>query len=142
MYLHIVVLNVFSNRQPLPPQDQNGPGVYYKIFWRRYRTDNTDEEFQPKLLKEWGNIGQYVVSVPSQYYYTRYQVQVQAFNDIGEGPVSNISMVYTAEDMPQATPTIVTPKPYNSTSINVTWTPVDVTREKIRGKLLGYRVRG
>lgn len=124
----------------LPPQDQNGPGIYYKIFWRRYRSE-TDEEFQSLALRKWGNIDYHVVSVPSQYYYTLYEVKVQAFNDIGPGPISNISTAYTAEDMPQATPTIVTPKPYNSTAINVTWTPVEPTREKVRGKLLGYRVR-
>lgn len=42
--------------------------------------------------------------------------------------------------MPQTTPTVVMPIPYNSTAINVTWTAVEETREKIRGELLGYRV--
>lgn len=42
--------------------------------------------------------------------------------------------------MPQTTPTVVMPIPYNSTAINVTWAPVEETREKIRGELLGYRV--
>lgn len=79
--------------------------------------------------------------MPSQYYYTLYQVKVQAFNDIGNGSISNASLAYTAEDMPQATPTGVFPKPYNSTAINVTWTAVETTRDKIRGKLLGYRIR-
>lgn len=42
--------------------------------------------------------------------------------------------------MPQAAPALVVPRPYNSTAINVTWIPVEETREKVRGKLIGYRV--
>lgn len=68
-------------------------------------------------------------------------MHLQAWNDLGPGPISQIEQIYSAEDMPQTTPTIVTPRPYNSTAINVTWSAVDESREKIRGELLGYRVR-
>ena len=42
--------------------------------------------------------------------------------------------------MPQATPTQVSAHPYNGTALNVSWLPIDDTRENIRGKLLGFRV--
>ena len=43
--------------------------------------------------------------------------------------------------MPQVAPTKVGARPFNSTAINVTWTPIPETREKIRGKLIGYRIK-
>ncbi|KYN31788.1 Contactin [Trachymyrmex septentrionalis] len=123
---------------PLNPSDQNGPGVYYKIFWRR---KGYEKEFQSLSLREYGNIGSSVVSIPQQYYYTEYEVKVQAINDMGEGPVSNIETVYSAEDMPQAAPQLVYSMSYNSTSLNVTWQPIEQTRERVRGKLIGHRIK-
>ena len=59
---------------------------------------------------------------------------------MGYGPESNITTIYSAEDMPQIAPQRVLAESFNSTSVNVTWQPIDQTREKIRGKLIGHRV--
>ncbi|CAG7734727.1 unnamed protein product [Allacma fusca] len=126
---------------PLPPQEQNAPGIHYKVYWRLHH-DNMKQEFQSKLLEDWGNIGMYVVQIPTKYYYLPYDVKVQAFNSEGPGPNATESVqIYSAEDMPQVAPSLVVPVVYNSTAINVTWTPVEETREKMRGKLIGYRIR-
>lgn len=116
-----------------------------------------------------GNIGIAVVRVPLEDYYTKYDIKVQviylyflvalcflivylqkyhliflnlfqAINADGAGPISNTTVIYSAEDMPQVAPQQVSARPFNSTSINVTWTPIELTREKIRGKLIGHRV--
>lgn len=50
-------------------------------------------------------------------------------------------MVYSAEDIPLATPQKVLSEPYNSTALNVSWRAVDESLEVMRGKLLGHRVR-
>ena len=42
--------------------------------------------------------------------------------------------------MPQVSPVQVAARSYNSTALNVTWLPIEQTRERIRGKLIGYRV--
>lgn len=42
--------------------------------------------------------------------------------------------------MPQVQPTEVSAFAHNATSLNVTWQPIEPTRENIRGKLIGYRV--
>ena len=42
--------------------------------------------------------------------------------------------------MPQVQPSQVYAVAYNSTALNVTWAAMDLNREKIRGKLIGYRV--
>lgn len=124
--------------EPLPPEHQNGPGIYYKIFWRRY---GAEVEFQSLVLKEYGNIGTHVVSVSSEYFFTKYDVKVQAFNNIGAGPESDVVTIYSAEDMPQVAPQQVSSVAYNSTALNVTWDPVDQSRERLRGKLIGHRIK-
>ncbi|CAH0729236.1 unnamed protein product, partial [Brenthis ino] len=123
---------------PLPPSLQNGPGIHYKIFWRR---NNSEVEFQSLLLKEYGNVGMHVVHIPGEYFYTPYNVKVQAFNDIGAGPESEVVTIYSAEDMPQVAPQQVYARSFNSTALNVTWNPIDQSRERLKGKLIGHRLK-
>ena len=65
----------------------------------------------------------------------------QAFNQMGAGPISEEYIIYSAEGMPQAVPTEVAARAYNSTALNVTWQPIEHTREGLRGRLLGHRVK-
>ncbi|KAK9889197.1 hypothetical protein WA026_004476 [Henosepilachna vigintioctopunctata] len=123
---------------PLRPDQQNGPGIHYKVFWKKM---NVEPEFQSLELKEFGNTGTAVVNVPLDDYYTEYVVKVQAINDIGAGPISNEHIIYSAEDMPQAAPQLVFARSFNSTALNVTWQPIPQDRETIKGKLIGYRIK-
>ncbi|XP_014219381.1 contactin [Copidosoma floridanum] len=122
----------------LKPAEQYGPNVFYKIFWRRKRDES---EFQSLVLKEQGNVGTAVVHIQPQYYYTEYEVRVQAANAIGYGPKSEIVTIYSAEDMPQVAPQKVYAMSYNGTALNVTWDPIEQTRERVRGKLIGHRIK-
>jgi len=122
---------------PLPSSDQNGPGIYYKIFWRH----KNETEYQSLSLREYGNVGSSVVPIQTQFYYTQYEVKVQAINAIGEGPISETTTVYSAEDMPQVAPQQVYSMSYNSTSLNITWQPIEQIRERVRGKLIGHRIK-
>ncbi|VEN63415.1 unnamed protein product [Callosobruchus maculatus] len=124
--------------QPLKPDEQNGPGIYYKIFWKR---KDGETEFQSQSLKEYGNTGIAVVHIDLQFYFTQYIVKVQALNDFGAGPISNEVIIYSAEDMPQIAPQLVVGKAFNSTAMNVSWIPVEQTREKVRGRLIGHRIK-
>lgn len=124
----------------LPPTEQNAPGIHYKVFYRLHGKNGTSE-WAGKVLKNEGNIGKAVIHFEKlDNYYTKYDVKVQAINDIGKGPESNVSIIYSAEDMPQVAPQQVWARGFNSTAINVTWNPIDQRREMIRGKLLGHRV--
>lgn len=123
---------------PLRPEDHNGRGVHYNVSWRR---TNEETEFQSILLKQYGNVGSCVVRTQQEYYYTEYDVMVQAINEVGAGPHSPIAVVHSAEDMPRAAPQKIIAMSYNSTSLNVTWEPLDDTRENVRGKLIGYRIK-
>jgi hypothetical protein len=98
-------------------------------------------EWASRNLTKHGNTGKATVHIPFDNYYTKYDVKVQAYNDQGAGPESDVAVIYSAEDMPQVAPQGVRAMRFNSTALNVTWNPVEVTREKIRGKLIGHRVR-
>lgn len=126
--------------EPLLPQEQNSIGIYYKIFWQQHGKSSGASEWASEILKTQGNVGQAVVSIPQDHYYTKYNVKVQAWNDLGEGPISNSTTIYSAEDMPQVAPQQTEARSFNSTALNVSWVPVEETREKIRGKLIGHRV--
>lgn len=123
--------------EPLSREKQNAPDIYYKIMWRK----KNDTEFQSEHLKEYGNVGVAVVRIPLEFYYSEYEVKVQAINDVGPGPESGIVTIFSAEDMPQVAPQGVYSKGFNSTAINVTWNEIDLTREKIRGRLIGHRIK-
>ncbi|CAG0918203.1 unnamed protein product, partial [Notodromas monacha] len=124
---------------PLPGEEQNAPDIYYKIYWRRLEIDQ-EYEYQSKELTDLGNIGMHVILIPKQYYYSKYGVVLQAINRAGPGVKSEEAVVFSAEDIPQVPPTEVGARAHNSTSIRVTWQPVDDTRENMRGQLTGYRV--
>ncbi|XP_050730835.1 contactin-like isoform X1 [Eriocheir sinensis] len=127
--------------EPLSGEHQNAPGVYYKLFWRRTVID-PETEFQKVVLRDRGNIGMHVVEVSrTKYFYTQYEVKIQAWNSQGPGPISEPVEVFTAEDMPQVQPTEVSAFAHNATSLNVTWQPIEPSRENIRGKLIGYRIK-
>jgi hypothetical protein len=50
-------------------------------------------------------------------------------------------MLLSAEDLPQVAPTNVAVRPHNSTSLVVKWNPLPKVREKIRGELIGHRIK-
>jgi hypothetical protein len=61
---------------------------------------------------------------------------------MGEGPKSDIEIVYTAEGIPRKPVSNVRCEPFNSTAILVTWDPIAEDDFAIlQGKLLGYVVR-
>lgn len=68
--------------EPLSRSEQFGPGIYYKIFWRK---KGSDTEFTFQNLSEYGNIGKYSKQLPDikKNYYTEYEVKVQAWNQLG-----------------------------------------------------------
>ncbi|KAI1278064.1 Contactin [Halotydeus destructor] len=122
---------------PLPPQDWNAPEIWYQIYYK----GSGDADYTTKDLRQQGNIGMFTVSVGEENYYKPYSVAVRAKNPVGEGPASNEVEVFSAEAMPHVQPSLVQAISHNSTALNVSWAPVDITREKIRGKLIGHRIK-
>ena len=44
-----------------------------------------------------GNKGKFVATVGVEQFYLKYDVMVGAFNDIGDGPNSTVTVIYSAE---------------------------------------------
>uniref|UniRef100_A0A8W7PC28 Contactin n=1 Tax=Anopheles coluzzii TaxID=1518534 RepID=A0A8W7PC28_ANOCL len=122
---------------PLAPHEQNSIDVHYRVFYRLHG----QREWASEELQRQGNVGKAVIHVPTDKYYTRYEVKVQAVNDLGVGPISEPVEIFSAEDMPQVAPQQTIARSFNSTALNVTWVPVSQTRETIRGKLIGHRLK-
>ena len=64
----------FQKFQPLAPWQENGPGIRYKVFWRR-RDD--EKEFQMLELDPKTRHGVAIVPISNEYFYTEYNVKVQ-----------------------------------------------------------------
>ncbi|KAK3106223.1 hypothetical protein FSP39_015497 [Pinctada imbricata] len=87
-----------------------------------------------------GRMDKYVTQVGVAYYYSLYEVMVHAFNNLGNGPNSTVSTIFSAEDMPVGVVQNVHSRRYNGTAIMVTWDAVDNVREVMKGTLMGYQV--
>lgn len=125
---------------PLPPKDWNAPDIWYRVYYKA--EDMIDHPYIDHNLTSQGNINMFAVNVGDENYYKRYLVRVQAMNSMGAGrTISDPVVVYSAESMPQIAPTGVYATAHNSTAMNVTWTPLDSNREKLRGKLIGHRIK-
>jgi len=132
---------------PLPRQHHNAPGIYYRVYYRRVGVEK-EIDFQQKTLESLGNTNLYVVRIQRKYFYTQYEVKVQVFNDMCKhehppcnGPISEPVTIYSAEDLPQVAPTQVGARPFNSTALTIHWNPIPNVREKVRGKLIGHRIK-
>ena len=131
---------------PIPREFQNAPGIYYRLYYKRVGVDE-ERDFQQKTLQDLGNIEMYVIRIQRQYYFTEYQIKIQVFNDMClhtnncNGPISEPQTLMSAEDLPQVAPTNVAVRPHNSTALVVKWNPLPDVREKIRGKLIGHRIK-
>ncbi|KAK1161456.1 hypothetical protein AOXY_G18997 [Acipenser oxyrinchus oxyrinchus] len=115
--------------EPLKPIEQNGPGLEYKVSWRRKGVeDNWNEE----VVKRHSF---FIRNTPT---FEPYEIQIQAINHLGFGPEPKVVTGFSGEDFPESAPQNVTVEIMNSTVIKVNW--LRVPQESIRGHLGGYRV--
>lgn len=75
--------------QPLLDLERNGPNLHYNVWWRR-----------KDAKEEWSN----VTTVGSKHVvhntetYVPYEIKIQARNEFGSGPESNVITGYSGED--------------------------------------------
>ncbi|GAB6020063.1 hypothetical protein CHUAL_002802 [Chamberlinius hualienensis] len=124
---------------PLPLQDQNAPGIWYRIFYKP--AESVESDYRTEDLKTFGNIGLRVLRIGDNNFYKEYTVKVQAINKRGDGPVSPEVTIFSAEARPNVVPANVSSWPVNSTALRVSWLPIKMTRENVRGKLVGFRIK-
>ncbi|XP_048462699.1 neural cell adhesion molecule L1-like protein [Rhincodon typus] len=81
--------NMKISWEPLKPIDWNGPGLRYKVSWRRQGANTTWNE-------EVVNKHHYFVTNTSTF--VPYDIKVQAINDVGSGPNPKVVTGYSGED--------------------------------------------
>uniref|UniRef100_A0A672RN79 Neurofascin-like n=1 Tax=Sinocyclocheilus grahami TaxID=75366 RepID=A0A672RN79_SINGR len=102
--------------QALKNTERNGPNLRYVVSWRRKDTE-----------EEWDNITTTRMKhiIHNTDTYVPYEIKIQAVNDFGHSPESNIVIGYSGEDKPSAAPTELRVSKINSTKVNIHWVPVD-----------------
>ncbi|XP_064632157.1 contactin-like isoform X2 [Lineus longissimus] len=122
---------------PLPVNEHNGPGLMYRVFFRRADISNQDKDTKVEVKHP---TAMYTETIGALNFYLPYNVRIQAFNDMGNGPISEWVQIYSAEGMPVATPMNVRARGYNSSALEVLWDMVPDTREGVKGRVMGYRI--
>nr|XP_057941172.1 neural cell adhesion molecule L1-like protein isoform X8 [Doryrhamphus excisus] len=127
--------------EPLLPVEQNGPGLEYKVSYRKLDVDDTWTEHMVKRHS-------FVVRNTSTF--IPYEIKIQSRNSHGWGPEPKIVTGYSGEDVvfrhclqenvsiPTAAPRDIAVELMNTTVLKVSWTPVPPAT--VRGHLRGYHV--
>ncbi|XP_058146939.1 neural cell adhesion molecule L1 isoform X3 [Dasypus novemcinctus] len=121
--------NMVITWQPLGWMDWNAPQVQYRVQWRRQGARGTWQEqivSDPPLV------------VANTSTFVPYEIKVQAVNSQGKGPEPHVTIGYSGEDFPQASPQLEGIEILNSSTVLVKWWPVDPAQ--VKGHLRGYNV--
>ncbi|KAM6947818.1 neurofascin homolog (chicken) a isoform 2-T2 [Lycodopsis pacificus] len=115
--------------EPLLDLERNGPTLRYSVWWR-----------QKDLGEGWSNMStiwsKHVVYNTETY--VPYEIKVQARNEFGQGPESNVVVGYSGEDKPTDAPTDLRVSKVDSTKANLHWKPVDLS--SVQGEFKEYRL--
>uniref|UniRef100_A0AAQ5XFJ8 Neural cell adhesion molecule L1 n=1 Tax=Amphiprion ocellaris TaxID=80972 RepID=A0AAQ5XFJ8_AMPOC len=117
------------NWEPLLPIEHNGPGLEYKVSYRR---QDVEEDWKEHTVKRHSFV---VRNTPT---FVPYEIKIQAKNHQGWGPEPKIVTGYSGEDFPSAAPDDVAVEVMNGSVVKVSWTRVH--KDKLHGHLGGYRV--
>uniref|UniRef100_A0A672NMW2 Neural cell adhesion molecule L1-like protein n=1 Tax=Sinocyclocheilus grahami TaxID=75366 RepID=A0A672NMW2_SINGR len=117
------------NWEPLSPIEHNGPGLEYKVSYRR---QGTGEDWTEHMVKRHSFL---VKNTPT---FVLYEIKIQAKNHVGWGPDPKIITAYSGEDFPSAAPEDVAVDVMNNTMMKVRWD--HVRKDKLNGHLGGYRI--
>uniref|UniRef100_A0A8C5GNL7 Neural cell adhesion molecule L1 n=1 Tax=Gouania willdenowi TaxID=441366 RepID=A0A8C5GNL7_GOUWI len=122
--------NLVISWTPLTGFQSNGPGLEYKVQWRR---KDVEENWSSATV---ANLSHFVVSGTPVF--EPFEITVQALNNYGNGPDPEVKIGYSGEDMPLSAPESVEVNVHNSTLAEVKWERVSLS--SVRGKLQGYKV--
>ncbi|XP_017292615.1 neurofascin homolog (chicken) a isoform X12 [Kryptolebias marmoratus] len=115
--------------EPLRDLERNGPNLHYIVWWR-----------QKDSAADWNNVTTFHSKhvIHSNETYVPYEIKIQARNDFGSGPESNVVIGYSGEDKPTRAPTDLRVSKVTSTRANIRWIPVDLS--SVQGEFKEYRL--
>ncbi|XP_017161472.1 neural cell adhesion molecule L1-like protein isoform X2 [Poecilia reticulata] len=126
---------------PLLPTEYNGPGLEYKVSYRKLEVE---DKWQEHLVTR----PSFIIRNTSTF--APYEIKIQSRNSLAWGPEPKPITGYSGEDIvfwhclqenvsvPTAAPQNVAVEVINSTALRVSWSPV--LPATVRGHLLGYIV--
>ncbi|XP_068598340.1 neural cell adhesion molecule L1-like protein isoform X1 [Brachionichthys hirsutus] len=117
------------NWEPLQPIEHNGPGLEYKVSYRR---QDIEEDWKEYMVKRHSFL---VKSTPT---FVPYEIKIQAKNHQGWGPEPRLVTGFSGEDFPSAAPDDVAVEVINSSVAKVSW--MRVRKDTLHGHLGGYRI--
>uniref|UniRef100_A0A671U5A3 Sidekick cell adhesion molecule 1 n=1 Tax=Sparus aurata TaxID=8175 RepID=A0A671U5A3_SPAAU len=123
------------NWTPLPESEYNSSPETVGYRLRVWRTDGGGDD---RTVDVEGTGRTNEATVEGLRPWTKYQVQIQAYNSIGSGPWSNTVAAHTAESVPSGSPLNVTAEAVSSTRILLTWSALPLAQRN--GAILGYKV--
>uniref|UniRef100_A0A3Q3WTJ9 Neural cell adhesion molecule L1 n=1 Tax=Mola mola TaxID=94237 RepID=A0A3Q3WTJ9_MOLML len=109
--------------------ERNGPNLHYSVWWRR-----------KDVMEEWSNVttaGSKHIVLNTETY-VPYEIKIQARNDFGSGPESNVVIGYSGEDKPTDAPSDLRVSEVDSTKANIHWKAVDLN--SVQGEFKEYRL--
>ncbi|XP_062420070.1 neural cell adhesion molecule L1-like protein isoform X1 [Pungitius pungitius] len=115
--------------EPLLPIEHNGPGLEYKVSYRKLGVEDVWTEH---LVKR----PHFVVRNTSTF--IPFEIKIQSRNSQGWGPDPKVVTGYSGEDVPTAAPRDIAVEVINTTVLRVSWTPAPPAT--VRGHLGGYNV--
>ncbi|KAJ4940520.1 hypothetical protein JOQ06_026818 [Pogonophryne albipinna] len=117
----------------------------------RYKTSGAAPDAIPRGLRGWGSKKDNMEITweplldlerngPNMHYktYVPYEIKIQARNEFGQGPESNVVTGYSGEDNPSDAPTDLRVSKADSTKVNLHWRPVDLS--SVQGEFKEYRL--
>uniref|UniRef100_A0AAQ4RAU7 Contactin 2 n=1 Tax=Gasterosteus aculeatus aculeatus TaxID=481459 RepID=A0AAQ4RAU7_GASAC len=119
---------------PMAREYQNGDGFVYVLAFRKKDTQPWTVVRVPHVESS-----RYVYYNDSLAPYSPFEVKIKAFNRRGEGPFSQIALVYSAEEEPTVGPSGVNATALTAFEIQVSWEPVQ--QLSADGILRGYEIR-
>ncbi|XP_062316239.1 cell adhesion molecule L1-like a isoform X14 [Osmerus eperlanus] len=114
---------------PLLPVEHNGPGLEYKLSYRRL---GVEDGWREHLVKR------HSFSVKDTPTFVPYEIKIQSRNSHGWGPEPKVVTGYSGEDVPTAAPRDVAVELVNTTLLRVSWSRVP--QATVRGHMGGYNV--
>ncbi|CAG9585499.1 unnamed protein product [Danaus chrysippus] len=125
---------IITQWQPPLEEHRNGHILGYVIRYRLKGYENS-----PWTYQNITNEAQRNYLIQDLITWKDYNVQIAAYNDKGVGMFSDSYTIKTKEGVPEAPPASVRCDPYNSTAIQVWWTPPNP--QKINGINQGYKIQ-
>ncbi|KAM8709903.1 hypothetical protein ACLKA7_016669 [Drosophila subpalustris] len=118
------------------PELRHGDIQGYNVGYRLASSGNTAYNFTSVSGDGEGGNGELLLSGLSKF--ARYSIVVQAFNQVGPGPLSDATTAQTMEDVPSRPPEDVRCAALTSQSLQVSWQPPPIYHTN--GLLQGYKL--